>query len=75
MIKCIALINPYGERIKRIDNGNKTAACPVCGEKEYWDHVLLCEQNKIEREEWEKELDRKLKNVENISMRKKKKEL
>ena len=36
----------------------------MCGEKEDWDHVFLCEQNKKKKEEWGKELDRKFKKVE-----------
>ena len=34
MIKCIAGINHYWERIKRMDNSNTTTACPSCGEIE-----------------------------------------
>ena len=51
MIKYIAGMNLYGDIIKRIDKRNKTAVCPTYGEKEYWDHVLMCEQNKNKRDE------------------------
>ena len=50
LIKCIAGVNLYGERINSIDKSNKTAEFPVCGEKEDWEHLLLCEKNKNERD-------------------------
>ena len=50
--------------IKKIEKSDKKAACPACGDTEDWDHVLLCEQNKNKREEWAKELEIKLKKVE-----------
>ena len=64
MIKCTAGINQYGERIKKIDKSNKTAVCPICGEIEDWDHVLLCEHNKNNREKWVKDLEMKMKKTE-----------
>ena len=38
MMKCVVGINHYGERIKCIDKINETAACPLCGEIEDWNH-------------------------------------
>ena len=49
MIKCVAGVNHYGERIKCVDNSNETVAFPLCGDIEDWDHVMLYEQNKNKR--------------------------
>ena len=57
-------MNHYRERIKKIDKNSKTAVCPVCSEDEDWEHVILWEKSKENREEWEKTLDKKLKEVE-----------
>ena len=46
--------NLHGERIKGIDKSNKTVECPVCGEKEDWDHVLLCEKTKMKEKNGKK---------------------
>ena len=64
MIKCAAGINHYGNRIIKIDKSTKTAVFFVCGEDEDWEHVMLHEQNKENREEWVKELENKLKKLE-----------
>ena len=47
-------INHYRKRIRTIDKGNAKSLCPMCGENEYLEHVMLCEKNKEEREEWKK---------------------
>ena len=59
MIKCTAGINHYGEILKKIDKHNKTAACPGCGADEDWEHVILCEKSKENREELMKALETK----------------
>ena len=43
MIKCVAGINQYGERIKCRYKSNKTEMCPLCGEIEDWNHVMSYE--------------------------------
>ena len=60
MIKCKEGINCYGERINRIDKSNTISVCPSYGEIEDWEHILLCEQNKNQREEWVTSLETKL---------------
>ena len=52
MIKCVAGINMYGERIKDVDKCNVTAVCPMYFETENWEHVIKCYENKDERDEW-----------------------
>ena len=46
-----------------MDKSNTTSACPLCGEIKYWDHILLCEQNKNKRDELVKGLETKLKKM------------
>ena len=38
-----------------MDENNRTAVCPVSGENEDWEHAVPCENNKDNREEWEKQ--------------------
>ena len=64
MIKCAAGINHCGNKIRMIHKSNTTEVYPVCGENEEWDHAVLCEKNNDNREEWSKELEKKLKKVE-----------
>ena len=64
MIKCVVGINNYGNKIITIDKRNTTAIFPACGTNEDWEHVALCKNNKYKREEWEKELEKKLTKVE-----------
>ena len=64
LIKHIAGMSLHGERTKKIDKSNKTGECPVCGEKEDWEHVLLCEKNENERDKWMKDLEVKMKKIE-----------
>ena len=64
IIKCITGINKCGEIIMCIDNSNAIAACPLCGEIEYLNHLLLCENNRNKRKEWVKSLVMKLKGIE-----------
>ena len=41
MIKYVAGINHYENRIKKIDEINATAVCPACSVGEDWEHVIL----------------------------------
>ena len=52
MIKCKAVINMNGDRIRKIDKCDATEVCPVCFENENWDYVVACCKNKDNREEW-----------------------
>ena len=50
--------------IRMIDKNNEAEVCPVCSENEEWDHAVLYEKNKNNREEWKKELELKIRKVE-----------
>ena len=60
MIKSISGINMCGDRIRNIDKCNTTAVCPEFFENETWDRVVACSKNKENREEWEKDLGKKI---------------
>ena len=62
-IKHIVGKNHYGNRIQMIDNSNAILARPVCDENEGWHHVASCEKNNDIREEWAKELEKKIRKV------------
>ena len=57
-------INHYRNRIKMIDKSNKKVVCHLCNENEDWNYVMLYEKNKDNRKHWAKELEKKLKNME-----------
>ena len=61
MIKSVSEINYYGKRIGTTCKDNSTSVCPACNENEDWEHVVLCENNKNNREEREKALEIKIK--------------
>ena len=58
MIKWVIGMNYYGEMINHMEKSNTKAACSLCGEIEDWDHMFLCEQNKNEKQEWVKGLEK-----------------
>ena len=62
MIKCITGINLYGNMIRMIDKSNATSVCYVCDENEGRDHFASCKKSKNNRDEWAKELEKKIKN-------------
>ena len=64
MIKCAEGVNYYGNIIKNIYKSNETVVCPVCDAHEDCDHVILCEKNKGNTEEWIKVLEKKMKEAE-----------
>ena len=70
----MAGINLYRERIKRIDKSNNLAECPVCGEKDNWKNVLLCEKKtRTKKKNGKKIQKQKSRRQNNIKMRKDKK--
>ena len=60
VIKRVAGINNYGNMTRIRDKSNATTVCPACEENEGWDHSLLCEKNKSDKEEVGKELEKKI---------------
>ena len=54
-----------GDRIKLIDKVNKHAVCPSCDELETWDHVVLCDKMKDERDAWVKKIEKSFIDVSN----------
>ena len=64
VMKCITGINMRGERIRKIDKYNATAVFPVCFENQNWDHVINYCENKDNREEWGKDLRKKIERME-----------
>ena len=64
MVKLIAGINHYRKRIGTIDKDDVTAVCHACSENEDWEHFALWEKNKDKREELKRELEIKIKNIE-----------
>ena len=49
MTKRAGSMNNYENIIIKIDENNVTAICPECGVNEYWEHVMLCKNNKENR--------------------------
>ena len=60
MIKYIAGINHYGNRIRMTCKSNATATCPVYDENEGWDYGVLHEKNKKKEKKRRKNYKRKL---------------
>ena len=63
-IKRVTGINMCGNRIKKIDKYNVTAACPMCFETENWERATKCSKNKDDRDEWMSMVSKQLKRAE-----------
>ena len=46
MIKCVASINHYGDRIENADKSSTPVVVNMCRTDEDWEHAILCEKNK-----------------------------
>ena len=61
VIKCTVGINHYRNRTRKIDKINKKVLFIARGEYEFWEHVVLCQKIKENREPCAEEDKKKLK--------------
>ena len=60
MITCLRGFDHYGERDAMINKMMTTMECPLCNEKETWEHAVQCRETKSQRKEFIKDLAKEL---------------
>ena len=59
-LKCVYGYNHHGERNSKINKGLVQTTCPRCGDKEDWEHIILCQSISNLKDQYVSELNAKL---------------
>ena len=74
MIKCAVGMNACCKRSQIVDGNSQNNFFPVCEDAELWEYFILCDLNKVKRDEWLLKLEIKLNKTQNCKRIKEKEE-